>query len=35
MFSVYRRKDINFEDPKKPKKPKILTKIEGIFFEEC
>ena len=35
MFSVYRRKDINFEEPKKLKKPKFLTKIEGFFFEEC
>ena len=35
MFSVYRRKDINFEEPKKLKKPKILTKIENCFFEEC
>ena len=35
IFSVYRRKDINFEEPKKPKKPKFFTKIEGFFFEEC
>ena len=35
ILSVYRRKDINFEEPKKLKKPKFLTKIEGIFFEEC
>ena len=35
MFSVYRRKDINFEEPRKLKKPKILTKIENCFFEEC
>lgn len=34
IFSVYRRKDINFEEPRKPMKPKVLTKIEGIFFEE-
>lgn len=35
MFSVYRRKDINFEEPRKLKKPKILKKIENCFFEEC
>lgn len=31
FLSVYRRKDINFEEPKKSK---ILTKIENFFFEE-
>ena len=35
MFSVYRRKDINFEEPRKLRKPKFLTKIENVFFEEC
>ena len=35
ILSVYRRKDINFEEPKKLRKPKILTKIENVFFEEC
>jgi len=35
ILSVYRRKDINFEEPKKMKKPKFLTQIEGFFFEEC
>lgn len=35
IFSVYRRKDINFEEQKKLKKPKILIKIENCFFEEC
>jgi len=34
FLSVYRRKDINFEEPKKAKKPKFLTKIEGVLFEE-
>ena len=32
MLSIYRRKDINFEEPQKSK---ILTKIENYFFEEC
>lgn len=31
FLSVYRRKDINFEEPKKSK---IFTKIEDFFFEE-
>ena len=31
ILSVYRRKDINFEEPKKSK---IVTKIEDFFFEE-
>ena len=31
FLSVYRRKDINFEEPKKSK---IFTKIENFFFEE-
>lgn len=31
FLSVYRRKDINFEEPKKSK---LLTKIEDFFFEE-
>lgn len=35
ILSVYRRKDINFEEPKKAKKPKFLIKIENYFFEEC
>lgn len=35
VLSVYRRKDINFEEPKKANKPKILIKIENYFFEEC
>jgi len=35
MLSVYRRKDINFEEPKKLRKPKIFAKIENFFFEEC
>lgn len=32
ILSVYRRKDINLEEPKKSK---ILTKVEDFFFEEC
>lgn len=32
ILSVYRRKDINFEEPKKSKWAK---KVENIFFEEC
>lgn len=32
MLSIYRRKNINFEEPKKSK---ILAKIEDYFFEEC
>lgn len=32
ILSVYRRKDINFEEPKKSK---LFTKIENYFFEEC
>lgn len=32
MLSIYRRKDINFEDPEKSK---ILARIEDYFFEEC
>jgi len=31
FLSVYRRKDINFEEPKKSK---LVTKIEDFFFEE-
>ena len=31
VLSVYRRKDINFEEPKKSK---MATKIEDFFFEE-
>ena len=31
ILSIYRRKDINFEEPKKSK---LLTKIEDFFFEE-
>ena len=31
VLSIYRRKDINFEEPKKSK---LLTKIEDFFFEE-
>lgn len=31
FLSVYRRKDINFE---KPKKSKLVTKIEDFFFED-
>ena len=31
ILSVYRRKDINFEEPKKSK---LVTKIEDFFFEE-
>ena len=31
FLSVYRRKDINFEEPKKSK---LITKIEDFFFEE-
>ena len=32
MLSIYRRKDINFEEPQKSK---ILVKFENYFFEEC
>ena len=31
MLSVYRRKDINFEEPKKSK---LVVKIEDFLFEE-
>jgi len=31
FLSVYRRKDINFEEPKKSK---LLTEIEDFLFEE-
>ena len=31
ILSVYRRKDINFEEPKKSK---LAAKIEDFFFEE-
>ena len=32
ILSAYRRKDINFEEPKKSK---WVEKVENIFFEEC
>lgn len=32
ILSIYRRKDINLEEPKKSK---VLVKIEDFFFEEC
>ena len=32
ILSVYRRKDINFEQPKKSK---LVASIENFFFEEC
>lgn len=32
ILSIYRRKDINLEEPKKSK---ILVKIEDFFLEEC
>lgn len=31
-LSVYRRKNINFEEPKKLN---IVSKIENFIFEEC
>ena len=31
ILSIYRRKDINLEEPKKSK---VLVKIEDFFFEE-
>lgn len=32
ILSVYRRKDINFEEPKKSK---LVAKVEDFLFEEC